>query len=570
MPSSSGSDRHGPKMKYIVGVTTNKPSSTLTPGGGGGCLTLLDPKTGAILSSLRSSADLSGKAGMGMMTLSLFPPKFSALGSNAHSTTQPALAYGGNSTKKGDNYAMLISIRNATSPPILHWKCRLPEPEMSGGLMLSPCGHYVVGGGSSGSCYVWASLGGKLLRTFKAHYRSCTCLEWSDCGRYLVTGGADGMVHLFSLMDLVDISARKSHQAVSPMHTFSVHHFPVTSLMQLPSGRMASAAEDGQMLVMELFSKLVLLNIQLPHGIRSMEHNDGRIFLGSTQGTVYSIDTNAYAMHQTERQGAMFAKRRRQAQQDGSTRTLEETIFGKDEASEDNAASSTYQTDWVGHDSPVTSIALLTPYGDQQLMITGDESGQVRIWDLESRTCLNVLQPWSQTAGQASSKPTAPSSQKSPGRTSHPVTSIRIIPQPDDTARSSMFRSHSNSQRNASSISTLITPLQKFVDAEESGSSLLPVPFLPINRSEKELRYWQARPILRKRRRSQHQEEKEVAAVDGEETKPESSDSNSQQNSEAMALRIKELEEQLKSKQSEVDRWETVNNKLMAKLQGQK
>jgi WD40 repeat protein len=219
---------------------------------------------------------------MGISSLSLFPSSF-----NSNNNTRLAIAYGGSSVKKGDNNAMLISIRQAASPPILHWKCRLPETEMSGGLIVSPCGYYIVGGGASGSCYVWTSLGGKLLTTFKSHYRACTCLEWSDCGRYLVTGGADGMIHMFSLMNLVDVSTRSSRRGVSPMHTFSVHHFPVTSLIQLPSGRMASASEDGQVLVLELFSRLILLNIHLPHGIKSMAHENGRLFFGSIQGTVY-------------------------------------------------------------------------------------------------------------------------------------------------------------------------------------------------------------------------------------------------------------------------------------------
>ncbi|KAL3906331.1 MAG: hypothetical protein SGILL_009312, partial [Bacillariaceae sp.] len=544
-------------MKYVVGITTTKPSSTLTPGGGGGCLTLMDPKTGAILSSMRSNADLSGKAGMGISSLSLFPSTF-ALPSN--SKTQLAIAYGGNSLKKGDNNAVLVSIRSAASPPILHWKCRLPEAEMSGGLIVSPCGYYIIGGGASGSCYIWTSLGGKLLATFKSHYRACTCLEWSDCGRYLVTGGADGLIHLFSLMDLVDVSTRKSRRGVSPMHTFSVHHFPVTSLLQLPSGRMASSAEDGQVLVLELFSKQVLLNIQLPHGIKSMTCDNGRIFLGSMQGTIYSVDTNAYAMHQTEKQGATFAKRRRQEQMDGSTRTTEETVFGVNETDGSAASAAAYQTDWVGHDHPVTALVILSQgHDEQRLMISGDELGQVRIWDLESRTCLNIIQPWSQTSALQQPKQSANPSQSSKGPGSHPVTSICIVPQPANMASSSgMFRSSSSHGKNVTSIASMVGPLQKFKE-EQSGSGgsatadLVPVPLLKPNRSAENIHYWEARPILRKRRRRQSGKDSPQQKVNG-------SSSQQQQESSAtpaeMADQIKALKEQLTTKQSEVERWE--------------
>lgn len=564
-------------MKYIVSVTTTKPSASVTPGGGGGSLTLLDPKTGAILSSLRSSADLSGRAGMGISSLSSFPPDFSTAngGGSGSDTTQPVIAYGGNCVKRGDNYAMLLSIRSASSPPIMHWKCRLPELDMSGGLLISPCGYYIVGGGSSGSCYVWSSMGGELLRTIKAHYRSCTSLVWSDCGRYLVTGGADGMVHVFSLMDLLDMTSSTSknskQRTVPPLHTFSVHHFPVTSLTQLSGGRIASAAEDGQMVVMELFSKQVLVNIQFPCGIQCLEHHDGRLYAGSTQGTIYSVDLNAYAMHQTEKLGAIFAnKRRRQEQLDarGSKNwTMEEQVFGKKNSeTSDNTDNNTntglgYQTDWVGHDYPVTSIALLTE-SEPRRMISGDNFGQIRIWDMESRTCLNVIQPWSSAIANATSadKKSTPV---------HPVTSIRIIPQPEASASSGMFQSPSGNSKNLSNFSTLVTPLQKFAsDATETPNAMTPassiaagtirVPFLKSNRTTQNLAYWEARPMLRKKRQ-QRNIVKDKAAT-------EQDDSEEQEQVALMSEQIKKLQDQLEAKDSEVKRWQAVNNKLMTRL----
>ena len=563
-------------MKYIISVTTTKPSSNVTPGGGGGSLTLLDPKTGAILSSLRSSADLSGRSGMGIFSLSQFPSNFSISnnGGNRGDSTQPVIAYGGNSVKRGDNYGMLISIRSSSSPPIMHWKCRLPETEMSGGLLISPCGYYIVGGGSSGSCYVWSSMGGELLRTFKAHYRSCNSLVWSDCGRYLVTGGADAMVHVFSFMDLIDFTSTGKNQQqrnVPPMHTFSVHHFPVTSLFQLPSGRIASAAEDGQLLIMELFSEKVLVNIQFPHGIQCLEHHDGRIYAGSTNGIIYSVDLHAYAMHQTEKLGAIFvSKRRRKEHFDaGSSKnwTMEEKVFGKKNPENNTNTNDgndvngeTYQTDWVGHDHAVTSIAI-SAEDESRRMISGDSFGQIRIWEMESRTCLNVIQPWSLTNANITTD-----TKVSP---MHPVTSIRIIPQSDIIVSSGMFESSSTSSKNFSNFSTLVTPLQKYLsDPNETGigakltSSIavgkIRVPFLNCNRTTKNLEYWEAKPILRKRRRQSTNNKEGVKS--GE--KPSAAEERSVQMNEE----IKKLKDELQAKDSEVKRWQAVNNKLMSRL----
>jgi WD40 repeat protein len=498
--------------------------------------------TGSILSSLRTSADLSGKTAMGMSSISMFPQTCSAF------NTQLVMSYGGNSAKKGDTYAMLLSIRSASSAPILHWKCRLPEADLTGGLLVSPCGYYIVGGGASGFCFVWSSLGGNLLKTFKAHYRSVTCLAWSECGRYLVTGGADGMVHLFLLMDLVDKVTRKSKRTVAPLHTWSFHHFPVTCLTQLNSGRMASAAEDGQVVIMELFSKEIIATIKLPHGVQCLTHHDSRLYAGCTKGTIYSIDLDAYAMHQTEKQGATLTKRQRQEKQ--AFLVAEEKVFGKSSSDENNR---TYQTEWIGHEHPVTSIAILVE-DMQRRMISGDEAGKVRIWDIGSRTCLNVIEPWSHVSNSVSK----PDAKTKVFLQTHPVSSIMIMPQPSETVASGMFASPANS-KGQSSIANLVSPLQKFSQAEinEDGTVYTPVPFVKTNRTAENLQYWEARTFHRKRKT--RQTEKAVA-----------SDGKAEEELREAKDQVSILQKQLEEKREEIARWEKVNNKLLAKLKDNK
>jgi WD40 repeat protein len=322
-------------------------------------------------------------------------------------------------------------------------------------------------------------------------------------------------------------------------------------------------------LIMELFSKEVLVNIQFPHGIQCLEHYDGRIYAGSTQGTIYSVDLDAYAMHQTEKLGAIFvSKRRRQEQLDaGSSKnwTMEEKVFGKKKTEnnnnahdDDNNYGAGYQTDWVGHNHPVTSIAFLTE-DEPRRMISGDNFGQIRIWEMESRTCLNVIQPWSFT-NSADDKSATPK---------HPVTSIRIIPQPDTLASSGIFEFSSRNSKKLSNFSTLVTPLQKYLcDPNETANNVMPtssiaagkirVPFLNCNRTTQNLEYWEARPILRKRQQ-QSASVKEVP----ETTKDRSED---KEQIASMSEQIKILKNELQAKDSEVKRWQTVNNTLMSRL----
>lgn len=528
-----------PPSKAVVCISTTRPSNAITPSGGGGSLTVLCPQTGSILSSLRTSADLSGKTALGMSSLSSFPQHFSP------PNTQLVLSFGGNRSRKGDNYAMLLSIRAAPSAPILHWKCRLPESELTAGMIVSPCGSYIVGGGASGSCFVWSSLGGNLLKTFKAHYRSCTCLAWSDCGRYLVTGGADGMIHLFPLVNLVDLASRKSKRSITPLHTWSVHHFPVTCLSPMDGGRMASAAQDGQVVVIELFSKATIVTIKLPYGVESLTHYDSRIYAGSKRGTIYSIDINAYAMHQTEKQGATLPKKVRREKQ--AFLVAEEKVFGK-KTMDENETLDTYQSEWIGHEHPVSSIAVVVEDMKERL-VSGDSIGQVRIWDIESRTCLNVIKPWSSTLGSSQEK--VKDSQQ------HPIASISVLQQPSESTKSGMFATPtSSSTKGQSNITNLLPPLQKYAldqTSEDGNDHTTPIPFLKPSQTPENLQYWQARTFTRKRRAKQmdtsiktnHEKERELQDAQNE---------------------IEILQQELQKKADEISRWEKVNNKLMMKL----
>ena len=131
------------RRKLAVCVSTSKPSSSLTAGGGGGSIMMLCPHTGAVLSSLRASGDNSSKSSSGKSSLSLFPEHYTSLGPPL------MIAYGGTTAKRHDTYGLLLSLRDASCPPLIHWKSRLPEAQLTGGLLVSPCGNYILGGGSS-------------------------------------------------------------------------------------------------------------------------------------------------------------------------------------------------------------------------------------------------------------------------------------------------------------------------------------------------------------------------------------------------------------------------------------
>jgi hypothetical protein len=62
---------------------------------------------------------------------------------------------------------------------------------------------------------------------------------------------------------------------------------------------MISVSEDGQLVMVELFSETTLMPPQLKNGIQSLAF----IYAGSFQGTIFRIDVNVFAMQQTAQLG---------------------------------------------------------------------------------------------------------------------------------------------------------------------------------------------------------------------------------------------------------------------------
>lgn len=535
--------------RKVLCVSTSKPSTALTPGGGGGSLTIVCPQTGSLQSSLRVAGDLSGKAALGISTFSLFPSKYSS------PTTSLATGFGSNSTKSDDSYGMLFTLRSASLPPILHWKTRLPEAQMSAGLLVSPCGTYVAGGGTSGTLYVWAAFGGALIRTVKAHYRAIGVMKWTLCGRHLMTGGADGMVHTFSLVDLVDASGR----SVQPIRTWSRHHLPVSSMAPVVGGRMASASIDGQVVLMEVFSEVVLATFRLPVAIHSLTSKESRLFAGGSDGNIYMVDLDEYAMYQTAQAGAIV-----QGQRSAQHPSDVDAVFGPGGT---KSGEDFYITELKGHDRAVSAMSVLEDKG-QDWLCSGDEAGVLRIWDLDSRGCVRVVQPWSHSSSMAASAVSQNNKGASP---MHPITSICVVTEEEPVSNQALFATKTGSvsgrEGKQPSIANLITPYQRYRNAEENGN--VSVPFLTTKRDEASRSFWDVSnddfdydAVLRAKRRKPPLS---VPTACPALHQNENTDGNSSTNE--AETEIRKLQDQLAEAHSTIARWETVNHKLMAKLQ---
>ena len=375
------------------------------------------------------------------------------------------------------------------------------------------------------------------------------------------------MVHVFSHLDLVEQSSLVSisDASVKPIRTWTKHHLAVTALVALNGGRIVSASEDGQVIIMELSSGATVATFQMPDPIRSLTTDGERqIFAGSVKGTVHIVNLGEFALHQTVQIGATIVHHPSRQEE-----TAESRVFGDSTA----ALTSSFQRELRGHDSAITSLVVFEDEQDGRIteyLVSGDASGLIRIWDARRGCCVRFINPWSQTAIAAQSI----TSSKGKTRTEddvqkHPVTSIHVIrdqANPLGASSEGDFSTASNGQENkrlkgSNGITSLLSPLQKYVSVNDT--SLAPLPYLESYKGKSSLftglgtfSFERALMSLESKKRIEQHEE-----APDEQSKPDTGNSTHQHKEE-----IERLKKELEDANATIQRWEVVNNKLVAKL----
>jgi WD40 repeat protein len=459
---------------------------------------------------------------------------------------------------------------------------------------------------SSSSSSSGSSSGGELIRIWTAHNRPVTCLSFSSDGSLVLTAGQDGIVNAFPLLDVVSspssdgttggtgTSAGAIDNSIRPVRTFSEHHLPVSSLMALPSNRAVSVSSDRQAIVMELCSGATLARIVLPASLRCVAADEAgrRLYAGGEDGVVYCVDLDAVAVRETAESatvvsiggggGGPGASKSSTAALVLSGSKLGETILGmkggRSSAAEAGGSADSRNggvSELRGHSQAITALAVVDGVGGRGVLVSGSEEGSLRVWDLHTRACARVVQPWGGGAASSTSS-------------TCPVSSILVVPRRGNSynmyaaSASGPFGLNSTRGRGAGSsgadVLDLFRPLQRFPNDKPIGDV---VPILTSNRNTKLVRRWEGVSAIteqtsqKRPRTSTNTSEMssvEPASKDDENDEDDgflsmssgapSNKNTSSEDDEKAALR-KELEEA----RATIKRWEKVNNKLAKKLE---
>jgi len=315
-----------------------------------------------------------------------------------------------------------------------------------------------------------------------------------------------------------------------------------------------------------------LARICLPSGAHSVitDSSSGRLYAAASDGNIYSVDLTEHAIQKSlNGLGTSVAvdehhnwaehnnKGKKRARGDfesilsGNHLALASAATGL--ASDDTK----YISELKGHVKAVVSLALLDPTDLASLhesgkvtplLASGSEDGTLRIWDLHSRSCVKVLRPWSSSADGGTATATS----------CPPVTSIVAVPKSSltgNTLTMAPSRFTTGRKGNVFDIALLFKPLKRFVrgtsvvsqNDDKSTSAENCTVVLQPRRNESYVSYWEHTSAdclnhIKKARSSK--------AV-GEDEK---------------LIEISRLRKELQESKALNERWQTVNNQLLAKL----
>ncbi|XP_050364698.1 protein ROOT INITIATION DEFECTIVE 3 [Argentina anserina] len=248
-----------------------------------------------------------------------------------------------------------------TSGSVKYWAWSKPQPDAKSSqeepikpLAANREGTYVVGGGKSGTIYLWEVTSGRMLKKWDAHYRAVSCLRFSDDGTMLFSGSEDGEIRVWNLVTILDDhqSQRENHQYLL---SFTEHSLSVTDMV-LGFGYdpiIASASEDRTCKIWSFSRGTLLRNIVFPTIIDAiaMDPCENLLFAGGRDGNIYVAALNT-ARTGSSKYGLHIINR------------------------------------FSNHSKAVTCLA----WGlSGNYLISGSEDGVVRVWDAKTANIVRVL-----------------------------------------------------------------------------------------------------------------------------------------------------------------------------------
>ncbi|XP_064955585.1 protein ROOT INITIATION DEFECTIVE 3-like [Musa acuminata AAA Group] len=187
---------------------------------------------------------------------------------------------------------------------IFFWALNKPQsphrsypPENIGPISSSKDGIYLAGGAPAGNVYIWEVTSGKLLKIWPAHQNPLSCLAFSHDGTLLISASEDGVIHVWSMISLLDVEDPQICGTLSSVHTWCEHQSSVTGLLLMSGGcslSLISSSLDGTCKVWDVISgRLVQTYVfSAPVTAIASDPQEQLLFAGCMDGRILVSELN--------------------------------------------------------------------------------------------------------------------------------------------------------------------------------------------------------------------------------------------------------------------------------------
>jgi WD40 repeat protein len=261
---------------------------------------------------------------------------------------------------------LITAQKNSASIHIYQWNkpqshvhCRIQEVLVS--LACDPMGMYLIGGTKKGWLYCWELGTGKLLNFWQGHFKPVRriCVT-QDKSPFVLTVSEDGIAKAWDLSDILVSVSSTSGGGSAPVQAFKVwthHSQAITDMAVASTGittRILTCSLDRMLVIQDLHVTRKSHSILFPEPLESVVCSPGGelAFLGASNGHIYVVNLSATAIMKSG------------GNDDGDKSTM------------------------VGHSRAVVSMALSH---DMRTLISGSDDGTIRMWDVDTKQCLNVI-----------------------------------------------------------------------------------------------------------------------------------------------------------------------------------
>lgn len=170
---------------------------------------------------------------------------------------------------------------------------KAPLPEAAEAVAVSPDGAYVAVGGKTGAVRLWEVPSGRLVRSWRAHYKAVAALAFSGDGAYLVSGGADAMVCVWDAGEAASAVADAGDE-LRALAQWSEHSLPVTGVAVSPgrAGRAVTVSLDRTVRVWDLVARAQVACFVLPATLHAVAvaGDESAAYAAGGDGRVFAVD----------------------------------------------------------------------------------------------------------------------------------------------------------------------------------------------------------------------------------------------------------------------------------------